>query len=81
MASRLPIVRLVEQIANVRITRAEQTIEPDRAGEAAARLLHVSSEAPVLHVKRAYFAGDRPIEMANVRYHPDRYRYAIEFRS
>jgi len=77
----VPVVRLVEQIANVRITRAEQTIEPDRAGEAAARLLHVSSEAPVLHVKRVYFAGDRPIEMANVRYHPDRYRYAIEFRS
>jgi GntR family transcriptional regulator len=76
----LPVVRLVEQVANVRITRAEQTIEPDMAGEDAARHLQIDANTPILHVQRVYFAGDRPIEMANARYHPDRYRYAIEFK-
>lgn len=76
----VPVVRLVEQAANVRITRAEQTIEPDHAGEDASRYLRIDRQTPILHVKRVYFAGDRPIEMANVRYHPDRYRYAIEFK-
>jgi GntR family transcriptional regulator len=76
-----PIVRLVETLARVRITRAQQTIEPDRAGDAAARYLHLDPETPILSVQRVYYAGDRPIELARVRYHPDRYRYAIEFKS
>lgn len=76
----LPVVRLVEQVANVRITRAEQTIEPDRAGDDAAEYLHIDPKSPILHVRRVYFVGDRPIELANVRYHPDRYRYAIDFK-
>jgi GntR family transcriptional regulator len=76
----MPVVRLVEKFADVRITRAAQTIEPDHAGEEAAKHLLVDPNAPILHVKRVYFAGDRPIELANVRYHPDRYRYAIEFK-
>jgi GntR family transcriptional regulator len=76
----MPVVRLVEKFADVRITRAAQTIEPDHAGEEAAKHLLVDPNTPILHVKRVYFAGDRPIELANVRYHPDRYRYAIEFK-
>lgn len=76
----MPVVRLVEQVANIRITRAEQTIEPDYAGEEAASHLHIDPKSPILHVRRVYYAGDRPVEMAYVRYHPDRYRYAIDFK-
>ena len=76
----LPVVRQVEQAANVRITRAEQKIEPDCAGVVAAEYLEISEDTPILNVQRVYFAGDRPIELANVRYHPNRYRYAIEFK-
>lgn len=76
----VPVVRLVEQIANIRITRAEQIIEPDFAGDDAAEHLNIDSRAPILHVRRVYYAGDRPMELANVRYHPDRYRYAIDFK-
>ncbi len=80
MDGNLPIVRLVEKVANVRITRAEQTIEPDHAGEDAAAHLQIDPKSPILHVRRVYFVGDRPIELANVRYHPERYRYAIDFK-
>ena len=81
MDGALPIVRLVEQVSSVRITRAAQTIEPDTAGTKAAEYLQIAANAPILNVQRVYYAGDRPIELVNVRYHPDRYRYAIEFKS
>lgn len=77
----LPIVRVVEQVSSIRITRASQTIRPDFAGQDAAEHLQIAPSAPILHVERIYFAGDRPVELVNVRYHPDRYRYAIEFRN
>lgn len=80
LSGNLPVVRLVELAANIRITRAEQTIEPDRAGSEAAVHLAIGAEEPILHVRRTYYAGDRPIEHVNVRYHPERYRYAIEFK-
>lgn len=75
-----PIIRKVEHIAKAKVTRAEQTIEPSCAGEVAASHLDIEPNAPILHVQRVYFAGRRPIELANVRYHPDRYRYAIELK-
>lgn len=80
LTANMPVVRQVERIANVRITRASQTIEPDFGGEAAAEHLGIKAESPILHVQRVYYAGDRPIELVNVRYHPERYRYAIEFK-
>ncbi|MCX7864471.1 MAG: GntR family transcriptional regulator [Novosphingobium sp.] len=80
LGGNLPVIRLVEQVANIRITRAEQTIEPDHAGEEAGKHLQIDPKTPILNVSRIYFAGNRPIELANVRYHPDRYRYAIEFK-
>lgn len=76
-----PVVRLVENLAQVRITSAEQTIQPDHAGEEAAKYLGIAANTPILSVQRTYFVGDRPIEVAFVRYHPERYRYAIEFKS
>jgi GntR family transcriptional regulator len=79
-AEHTPIIRIVERIANTHVTRAEQTIEPGYAGEEAATHLGISSDTPILSVQRVYFAGEKPIELANVRYHPDRYHYAIELK-
>ena len=77
-----PIIRLVERKLNIRIVRAEQMIEPDRAGKTAARYLDIDPESPVLRVTRVYYTSfDRPVEVALIRYHPKRYRYAIDFRS
>jgi GntR family transcriptional regulator len=81
VAGNTPVIRLVEKVAKLRITRAEQTIEPDHAGKVAAQFLQIDPQTPILRVQRVYFVGDRPIELAQVRYHPDRYRYAIEFKS
>ena len=80
LSGNLPIVRIVEQVSSVRITRAAQTIGPDLAGPDAAEHLKIEANAPILSVQRVYFAGEQPVEVANVRYHPDRYRYAIEFK-
>jgi GntR family transcriptional regulator len=80
LSGNLPIVRIVEQVSSVRITRAAQTIRPDVAGPDAAEHLKIAANAPILSVQRVYYAGEQPIEVANVRYHPDRYRYAIEFK-
>lgn len=76
----VPVIRMVEQLNGLRLTRAEQTIEPDRAGAAAAAELGVAPDTPILRVRRVYYAHpDRPIEVALVRYHPARYRYEIDF--
>ena len=64
-----------------RFVRAEQIIEPDHATSAAARHLKINAKSPILRVKRVYYThANRPIEVAYVRYHPDRYRFAIEFK-
>jgi GntR family transcriptional regulator len=77
-----PVIRQVEKALGLRLVRAEQIIEADRAGEEAARYLEVNADTPILKVRRVYFAyPERPIEIAYVRYHPERYRYAIEFKS
>ena len=80
--SNVPIIRIMERKLNARVTRAEQVIEPDRAGAAAGRHLDIDPQSPVLRVTRVYYtAFDRPIEVALIRYHPERYRYSIDFHS
>ena len=77
----LPVVRLVESKKQLRLTRAEQVIEPDHAGAEAAAQLGIAADAPILKVRRTYYAHpDRAIEVAMVRYHPDRYRYAVDYK-
>jgi GntR family transcriptional regulator len=78
----MPVIRHVEQALQVRLSRAEQVIEPDHAGPEAAKHLGIDPKTPILRVKRIYYAHpDTPIEVAYVRYHPERYRYAIDFKS
>jgi GntR family transcriptional regulator len=80
--SQLPVIRTMERKANTRVLRAEQVIGADRAGDAAGRHLGIDPQSPVLRVTRVYFtAFDRPIEVALIRYHPERYRYSIDFHS
>ena len=56
-------------------------VEADRAGRQAGLRLGVDETAPILSVRRIYYAAeDRPVEIAYARYHPQRYRYAIEYR-
>ncbi|MBV9841081.1 MAG: GntR family transcriptional regulator [Sphingomonadaceae bacterium] len=77
----IPVIRQVERALHARLTRAEQLIEADRAGEEAARYLGIDPDTPILRGKRVYYAHpDTPIEVAYVSYHPERYRYAIDFK-
>ena len=77
----VPIVRLLERKRNLRLSGAEQVVEPDHAGEPAGRHLGVAPSTPILRAKRIYYAHPgRPIEVAYVRYHPQRYRYAVDFK-
>ncbi len=78
----MPTIRMIERKLNLRIARAEQLIEAGAAGEAAAAQLGLGAGDPVLRVTRIYYASDgRPVEAVYVRYHPERYRYAIEFQA
>ena len=76
-----PVIRVVEERMQVRLSRAEQVIDADHAGPDAARHLCIDPLTPVLRVKRVYYAApEQPVEVAYVRYHPDRYHYAVEFK-
>ena len=77
---KVPIIQLAEQALHGRLVRAEQTIEPGYAGKEPAHYLDLDPKAPVLRVRRIYYVHpNRPIEVAYVCYHPERYRYAIDF--
>jgi GntR family transcriptional regulator len=77
----VPIVRLLERKLQLRLSGAEQVVEADHAGKEPARHLGVDASTPILRVKRIYYAHPRrPIEVAYVRYHPQRYRYAVDFK-
>lgn len=80
--SAMPVIRNVERTTGIRIARAAQIVEPDHAGEEAAAHLGIAPETPILRVRRIYYdSSNRPVELALARYHPGRYRYAIDFRS
>jgi len=69
---------------NARVTRAEQVIEPDRAGAAAGRHLDIDPQSPVRSARhpRVLHAFDRPIERrAHAAITAERYRYSIDFHS
>lgn len=82
IAPGVPVIRLVERKLNVRVTHARQLIESILAGDEAGRRLGLPADTPVLRIRRVYYAaGGRPVEVAILRHHPDRYQYEIELRS
>jgi GntR family transcriptional regulator len=81
LGEKVPVIRLVERALGIRIARAEQIVEADHAGEEAGDHLGIAPDTPILRVRRIYYdASNAPVEVALARYHPDRYRYAIDFR-
>lgn len=79
IAGGIPVLRVVEEKLNQRITRAEQTVEAALAGQTVADHLGIESSAPVLKVLRTYYVGaNRPVEAVIARYHPERYRYTVQ---
>lgn len=77
----VPIIRLIEQKLNLHVTRAHQLVESDLAGAKAGAHLGIAPERPILRIRRVYFTtGDRPIEVAILRHHPERYQYEIDLR-
>jgi len=77
-----PIIRTLERLTSSKVVRAEQLIEPDVASKTTAKLLGIAPGTPLLRTQRIYFTDDRePIEVATLRYHPERYRYQVELRT
>ncbi|MEO7787894.1 MAG: UTRA domain-containing protein, partial [Sphingomicrobium sp.] len=77
-----PIIRTLERLTSSKVVRAEQLIEPDVASKATAKLLGIALGTPLLRTQRIYFTDDgEPIEIATLRYHPERYRYQVELRT
>ncbi len=75
----LPILRIVEQKISQRVVRAEQSVQPILATTLTAKHLGIKPKTPMLEVVRTYFvASGRPVEVAVIRYHPERYKYSIE---
>lgn len=76
----LPVIRMVEDKVGVRVVRAEQFLEADVAGAAAAKYLGLKETTPVMKVTRIYYdTSGAPVEMIVARNHPERYRYSIDF--
>jgi GntR family transcriptional regulator len=80
VGQKLPVIRMIEDKIGVRVVRAEQMLEADIAGPAAALHLGLQEATPVLKVTRIYYdPTGTPMEMIVARNHPERYRYSIDF--
>jgi len=54
-------------------------VKPILANALTAKHLGIKPKTPMLEVVRTYFvATGRPVEVAVIRYHPERYNYTIE---
>lgn len=81
IAGNEPIVRIVERKLGVRVGRARQIIEPDRVTGRSIQFLGLPEGTPVLRTQRNYYTTDGElIEVARLRYHPQRYRYEVDLK-
>jgi GntR family transcriptional regulator len=79
LASGTPLVRLVEQRFGLRVSRAEQVVEPESASAAVAKILGIHIGTPILRNTRVYFLADSSSFGASVtHFHPERYKMHIE---
>ena len=77
-----PIIRLVERKLGVRVGKAVQELIPDLADGDTPRHLGIEPGSPILKVRRQYFSTEGElIEIAELRYHPGRYRYEVELKA
>lgn len=75
----VPILRIVENKTRQVIKRGEQTIRAIQADSVMARHLGIPSGMPILQALRTYYTADgTPVEVALVRYHPDRYDFTVD---
>lgn len=76
VAGPLPPVKYLQTHLDVRIDHADQLVEPLAATSEIAARLGISRNTPVLRATRIYYdAQNRPVEIVDAVYHPERYRY------
>lgn len=69
----------IEAHAGRRMVRVTQSMAATAIGGSMAELLEIKARTAVLLVTRVYYDDtDRPLEMAVVRYHPQRYSLKVE---
>jgi len=74
------VIRRIERVLSKRVIRAEQTIGAGKAGELAGKYLELTADSPTLKVTRVYYdRSGQPMEVVLVTYHPERYRFNVEF--
>jgi len=77
LAGAVPILRVVESHLGERVSWADQFVDPVPASRKIAQALGIEARRPILQMRRVYHTGDgRPVEVALVRYHPDRYSFS-----
>lgn len=75
------LYRLIEQVYELRISRADEILTAECATREEAELLSIKPRAPVLVVERTVYAADgTPIEVVRSVYRGDRYQAAIQLR-
>jgi len=74
-----PVVHILEKRIGASATRAEQTVDPDKADGQVAAGLGVARGTAILKITRVFYLPDgTPLEAAVTRYHPQRYRLQVE---
>lgn len=77
LAGAMPILRVVESRLGEPVSWADQFVEPVLASKKVAQCLGIAPRRPILQMRRVYYtAAGKPVEVAVVRYHPDRYSFS-----
>jgi len=78
LAASVSLYDVLRERYQVRLDRAEETIESSLADDAEAELLETEVGLPLLVLsRRSWEAGGRPLELAESRYRGDRYRVLV----
>lgn len=73
------IVRLLEEAIGQPMVKVEQTVVPSVATPEMVQHLGVRPRSPILQITRVYYTSTgTPVEVAVVRYHPQRYSFKID---
>jgi GntR family transcriptional regulator len=69
----------LEEVLDVPLWKAEETVEPAIANRKEVELLGISAGAPVLVVRRlSYLASGEPVESVKLVFRGDKYRYRVD---
>jgi GntR family transcriptional regulator len=76
---RMPIIRVLEEVLQIRIAGASEVFQAAAADSEVSHWLEIPVLSPVMHVRRLLLGADqRPLQMVDSFYRSDKFHYSVQ---